>query len=65
MSQATEHSTHHLTAKEDRIPLFQKAVYSIGSLVNSIQAAALGAMVIVLNLGLGINPALVGIIGFI
>ena len=65
MDQVIEHSTHHMTARKDRIPIFQKAVYSIGSLVNSIQAAALGAMVIVLNLGLGINPALVGIIGFI
>ena len=65
MSQATGHSSHHITARSDRIPIFQKVIYSIGSLVNSLQAAALGAMVIVLNLGLGINPALVGIIGFI
>lgn len=65
MAEAPEHSTHHTTAREDRIPVFQKAIYSIGSLVNSIQAAALGAMVIVLNLGLGVNPALVGLVGFI
>ncbi len=65
MDQVIEHSAHHLTARKDRIPIFQKAIYGIGALVNSIQAAALGAMVIVLNLGLGINPALVGIIGFI
>ncbi|MCD6540020.1 MAG: MFS transporter [Candidatus Omnitrophica bacterium] len=57
--------THHITAPEDRIPIFQKAVYSIGGLVNNIQAAALGAMVIVLNLGLGVNPALVGLVGAI
>jgi len=56
---------HHLTAPADRIPIFQKAIYSIGALVNSIQAAALGAMVIVLNLGLGVNPALVGFVGFL
>ncbi|MFC1624344.1 MFS transporter [Candidatus Omnitrophota bacterium] len=65
MGQVVGQSTHHITAREDRIPIFQKAIYSIGSLVNSIQAAALGAMVIVLNIGLGINPALVGVIGFI
>ncbi|HQP10926.1 MAG TPA: MFS transporter, partial [Candidatus Omnitrophota bacterium] len=57
--------THHVTAREDRIPFFQKAIYSIGGLVNNIQAAALGSMVIVLNLGLGMNPALVGLIGAI
>jgi len=57
--------THHITAPRDRIPIFQKAVYSIGGLVNNIQAAALGAMVIVLNLGLGVNPALVGLVGAI
>jgi len=65
MSEVINHSTHHKTAREDRVPIFQKAVYSIGSLANSIQAAAIGAMVIVLNLGLGMNPFLVGVIGMI
>ncbi|MFH1361002.1 MAG: MFS transporter [Candidatus Omnitrophota bacterium] len=65
MGQTINQPTHHKTAREDRIPLFQKAIYSIGSLVNSIQAAAIGAMVIVLNLGLGVNPAVVGLIGMI
>jgi len=65
MEQSPKQSTHHQTARADRIPIFQKAVYSIGGLVNNIQAAALGSMVIVLNLGLGMNPALVGLIGTI
>ncbi len=65
MEQSTVGAKHHITAREDRIPIFQKAVYSIGGLVNSIQAAAIGAMVIVLNLGLGVNPALVGLVGAI
>lgn len=56
---------HHVTAPQDRVPVFQKAIYSIGALVNSLQAAAIGAMVIVLNLGLGVNPVLVGLVGFI
>lgn len=56
---------HHVTAPQDRVPIFQKSIYSIGALVNSIQAAAIGAMVIVLNLGLGVNPVLVGLVGFI
>jgi len=60
-----DQSKHHVTASKDRIPIFQKAIYSIGALVNSLQAAAIGAMVIVLNLGLGVNPALVGLVGFI
>ena len=55
----------HITAPQDRISIFQKAVYSIGSLVNQFQAAAIGALVIVLNLGLGMSPALVGILGAI
>ncbi|MGE5307526.1 MAG: MFS transporter [Deltaproteobacteria bacterium] len=58
-------STHHQTARADRVSIFQKIVYSIGSLVNQFQAAAIGQLVLVLNLGLGMNPALVGIIGAI
>ena len=65
MPEAKKQSTHHVTASEDHIPIFQKAIYSIGGLVNNIQAAALGAMAIILNLGLGINPALVGLMGMI
>ncbi len=65
MESVIEHSHHHVTARADRIPFFQKAVYSMGSLANTIQAAFLGQMVIVLNLGLGIDPFLVGVIGCI
>ena len=63
MQQEAKQSDRHITAREDRIPICQKAIYSIGGLVNSLQAAALGAMVIVLNIGLGMNPALVGLVG--
>lgn len=55
----------YTTAPEDRISIPRKLAYGVGSLVNNLQAAALGAMVIVLNLGLGMNPALVGLIGSI
>ena len=58
-------SEHYTTAPEDRIPVTQKAAYAIGMLVNNLQAAALPAMMVILNLGLGMNPALVGIIGAI
>jgi GPH family glycoside/pentoside/hexuronide:cation symporter len=54
---------HYETAPEDRIPLLQKFIYGLGAFVNNILAAAIGTMVIVLNLGLGMNPALVGLLG--
>lgn len=57
--------TRHITAPEDRIPLVQKLAYASGMLVNNLQAAALPAMMMVLNLGLGLDPRLVGIIGFL
>jgi GPH family glycoside/pentoside/hexuronide:cation symporter len=63
--ESVEHSTHHVTAPQDRIPVFHKSVYAIGALVNQMQAAAITAMVLVLNLGLGMNPAKVGLIGTI
>ena len=65
MEQAANKPEHHITANKDRISFFQKAAYSIGSLVNQFQAAAIGSLVIVLNLGLGMNPALVGLLGAI
>jgi GPH family glycoside/pentoside/hexuronide:cation symporter len=51
------------TAPEDRIPFSQKLIYGSGAFVNNLLAAAIGGMVIVLNLGLGMNPALVGLLG--
>jgi len=57
--------THHATAPEDRIPIVQKFAYSMGSMANDSQAAWIGQMVAILILGLGINPALVGLIGFV
>ena len=54
---------HYQTAAEDRIPFAQKLIYGLGAFVNNILAAAIGGMVIILNLGLGMNPALVGLLG--
>jgi len=65
MEQAKSKPEHHITAQKDRIPFFQKAMYSIGAFANTAQAAFIGQMVIVLNLGLGVNPALVGLAGAI
>ncbi|MEO1266488.1 MAG: MFS transporter [Myxococcota bacterium] len=38
-------------------------IYGLGAFVNNTLAAAIGGMIIVLNLGLGMNPALVGLLG--
>lgn len=54
---------HFETAPEDRISLIHKIIYGFGAFVNNLLAAAIGGMVIVLNLGLGMNPALVGLLG--
>ena len=56
---------HHVTAPEDRIPLRQKSAYAVGMFVNNLQAAALPAMLVILNLGLGMDPILVGLIAAI
>ena len=54
---------HYATAPQDRIPFHLKLVYGLGAFVNNLLAAAGGGMMIVLNLGLGMNPALVGLLG--
>jgi GPH family glycoside/pentoside/hexuronide:cation symporter len=54
---------HNQTKPEDRISLAHKIVYGFGAFVNNLLAAAIGGMAIVLNLGLGMNPALVGLLG--
>jgi GPH family glycoside/pentoside/hexuronide:cation symporter len=56
-------ATQYETAPEDRVPFHLKLVYGLGAFVNNLLAAAIGGMVIVLNLGLGMNPALVGLLG--
>jgi len=48
-----------------KIPFAQKLAYSVGMLANNLQAAALPAMVVILNLGLKIDPVLVGILGLV
>lgn len=58
-------SAHHITRPEDRISFKQKSAYAVGMFVNNLQAAALPAMVVILNLGLGMDVMLVGLIGSI
>jgi len=57
------HIKHYATAPEDRISFIQKLIYGLGAFVNNLLAAASGGMIIVLNLGFGMNPALVGLLG--
>ncbi len=52
----------YTTAPEDRISFGHKLAYGAGAFVNNLLAAAIGGMLIVLNLGLGMNPALVGLV---
>ena len=54
---------HYETAPEDRIPVPQRLIYGLGAFVNNLLAVSIGSMVIVLNIGLGMNPALVGLLG--
>ncbi len=56
-------ATHYETAPKDRIPFPKKLIYGLGAFVNNTLAAAVGGMIIVLNLGYGMNPALVGLLG--
>jgi GPH family glycoside/pentoside/hexuronide:cation symporter len=58
-------ATHIRTAPEDRVPFTRKLAYGAGAFVNNLLSAASGGMMIVLNLGLGMNPALVGLLGAI
>lgn len=48
------------TASNGRLSMGQKVSYGLGSIVNNLLGGAIGFMSIVLNVGLGINPALVG-----
>lgn len=51
------------TAPEDRVPFLHKIVYGLGAFANNLLGAASGGMMIVLNLGFGMDPALVGWLG--
>jgi glycoside/pentoside/hexuronide:cation symporter, GPH family len=55
--------TQFATKPEDRISFPRKLAYGMGAFVNNLLAAAIGGMIVILNLGLGMNPALVGLLG--
>ncbi|MEM7414349.1 MAG: MFS transporter [Gemmatimonadota bacterium] len=60
---STDDAPHYQTAPEDRISFAHKVIYGLGAFVNNLLAGAIGGMIIILNLGLGMNPALVGLLG--
>ncbi len=53
----------HRTAEADKVPFHHMLIYGAGAFVNNLLAGSIGAMMIILNLGLGMNPALVGLLG--
>jgi GPH family glycoside/pentoside/hexuronide:cation symporter len=53
-------SDRHVTPPEDRLSNGQKFAYGLGSICNNLLGGAIGFMSIVLNVGLGMNPGLVG-----
>lgn len=61
MRRTAETLAQYATKPEDHIPFPQKIAYGLGAFVNNMLAAAVGGMLIILNLGFGVNPALVGL----
>ena len=53
----------HVTSDADRISFPRKLAYGSGAFVNNLLADAIGRMIIILNLGFGMSPALVGLVG--
>lgn len=53
---------HYETKPEERIPLPLKLIYGLGGFVNNLLAAAVGGMVVVLNLHFGMSLTLVGLV---
>ncbi len=62
-ARTAEYAATPPTLPQDRIPFSHKIAYGLGAFVNNLLAAAIGGMIIILNLGLGMNPALVGLAG--
>jgi len=53
---------HHVTRDEDRLPVKTKLAYGMGGVANTLMANGVSSMAnIVFNIGLGVNPMLVGL----
>jgi GPH family glycoside/pentoside/hexuronide:cation symporter len=53
---------HYKTLPQDKISVLKRVIYGLGAFVNNLLGAAIGGMMIVFNLGLAMNPALVGLL---
>ena len=63
ISQASPGAKHHRTNPEDRLPIRDKAGYSSGGMAYTLMGNAIGNLGnVVLNIGMGINPFLVGLL---
>lgn len=51
------------TAPEDRVSFLHRLAYGSGAFANNLLAGSIAAMMVVLNLGLGMDPFLVGLLG--
>ena len=47
----------------DKVPIFQKIIYGFGAFSNNLLGTASGSMTIALNLGLGLDPGKIGLLG--
>ncbi len=51
------------TRPEDRVSFLHRLIYGSGAFANNLLAGSIGAMMVVLNIGLGMDPVLVGLLG--
>ena len=55
--------TRPATRPEDRVSFLHRLIYGSGAFANNLLAGSIGAMMVVLNIGLGMDPVLVGLLG--
>ena len=56
-------TTRPETPPEDRVSFLHRLAYGSGAFANNLLAGSIGAMMVVLNIGLGMDPVLVGLLG--
>ncbi|MBN2164621.1 MAG: MFS transporter [Pontiellaceae bacterium] len=61
----TKENRHNKTAASDAVSISRKLIYGLGSFANNVLGAATGTMTIALNLGLGMDPGKIGLLGAI
>jgi len=63
--QVIDETNYNEVVVQQVVPMYQKIAFGLGSLANQLFAAALGVFMVVLVMGLGMDPFLVGILGAI